>query len=570
MKVIPVIPASEGISMGAVRIYCENKIEISSDELKVEEIERELERLERTLSDYVEELRRASGEETTLQEIRNAHISMVEDPYFQSMLRECIRDQRMTLEQAITKTIRSLAQELASSSNERTRDRAGDYEDIRIGLLHQISGIRRRDFSDVGQQEIVFVDELSVSDICSIRPGQIRGIVSQRGGVTGHAFLMAQTMGIPAVIGITERDFPDEGALVIVDAISGKLIVDPDEDTLKKYRLKLEDDEGEVENRRPSPVTTACGNRTVDIYANVVDETQIRKALQYGALGVGLYRTEFFFMTRAFFPTEEEQFQQYRRLAETAKGRPFTIRTLDVGADKQLPFYPMEEERNPELGKRGIRVSLDDQEIFKTQMRAILRASAYGKIRILLPMVIDVSEILAARRILEEIKEQLRKERIEFDEKIALGIMIETPASVWMADAWVSHADFFSIGTNDLTQYTLCVDRDNKTLQQLYRETHPAVLRSIHRVVEITRDSGKTVAVCGGMAGESNVTELLLGLGIDEFSVPVGKVKELRDTLSRTRYPDAVALAKESLSCASAEEVKELLDGAQKIKLSNS
>lgn len=388
------------------------------------------------------------------------------------------------------------------------------------------------------------------------------GFVTELGGRTSHTAIISRSMEIPAVVGAAGvLEGISGGETVILDALDGCVVVDPTAAEIECYEGKRRDflrRREALAALRDLPAQTRDGKR-FELCANIGGPGDLAGAVKYGAQGVGLYRTEFLYMNNTHFPSEEEQFAAYREVAaEMGAQRPVIVRTLDIGGDKDLPYYAFEREDNPFLGWRAIRMCLDRTDLFKTQMRAILRAGVFGKLRIMFPMIISLEELLSAREILEECRKELRAEGVPFQEDIEVGIMVETSAAVMMADVLAAHVDFFSIGTNDLTQYTLAVDRGNPRIAGRYDPLHPAVLRSIKRVIDASHAAGKWTGMCGELAGDLRAAALLAGMGLDEFSMTASSIPSVKKQLRDLDFSDARALAERALAAATADEVRRI------------
>lgn len=384
------------------------------------------------------------------------------------------------------------------------------------------------------------------------------------GGRTSHTAIMARSLEIPAVVGLTDLyGKAKDGDTVIVDGNAGKVFVNPDKATLEEYeRLKAEylEYRQSLKELKDLPAETRDKSRKVELCANIGTPDDLKGVLENGAEGVGLYRTEFLYMDRDSLPTEEEQFEAYKMVAEKMAPRAIIIRTLDIGGDKKLPYLDMPEELNPFLGWRAIRMCLDRPDILKTQLRAILRASHYGKLRIMYPMISRVEEIRRANAILEEARQELGREGIPYDKELQVGIMIELPSAAVIADILAEEVDFFSIGTNDLIQYTLAVDRMNEHISKLYEPLHPAVLRLIKNVIDASHKAGKWTGMCGEMAGDLSATAILLGMGLDEFSMSASSIPQVKKIIRSISYDEAKEIAEKALSMESAQDVKKLLE----------
>ncbi|MGM0370593.1 MAG: phosphoenolpyruvate--protein phosphotransferase, partial [Bacillota bacterium] len=402
---------------------------------------------------------------------------------------------------------------------------------------------------------------LAPSDTAQIDQELVRAFATEVGGRTSHTAIMARSMEIPAVVGVTDiLSEVETGTTVVVDGLAGEVIVDPTKEELIDYERQIEEYQARKERLaelKELPAETTDGHR-VELVANIGTPADVEGALANGAEGIGLYRSEFLYMDRDSLPTEEEQFKSYKEVAQKIDG-PIVIRTMDIGGDKELPYLDMPEEMNPFLGYRAIRMSLDKPEIFKVQLRAILRASAYGEVKIMYPMISAVEQLREANEILAEVKAELREEDIDFDGDLEVGMMIEVPAAAMIADVLAQETDFFSIGTNDLIQYTTATDRMNEQIADLYQPFHPAILRLIKRVVEAAHEAGNWAGMCGEMAGDKRLAPFLLGVGLDEFSMSAVSIPEVKDQIRNLSRKEAQEIAGEALSYSTAREVENFL-----------
>jgi phosphotransferase system enzyme I (PtsI) len=425
-----------------------------------------------------------------------------------------------------------------------------------------LQGIKNNAFEDIAEEVILIAEDLTPSDTACLNLDYILGFITQEGGVTSHVSIMAKGLGIPALVGvqgILQQVNNDD--TIIMDAADGKIIINPDENTIYKYReLKKEqrNKQEELAKINHLPAVTKDGI-TVQLCANVGNVKDIKKAQGYRMDGVGLFRSEFLYMDNTHFPTEEEQFEVYKEAAQIC-GKELTIRTLDIGGDKALSYYEFEKEENPFLGWRAIRISLELKDMFKTQLRAILRASAFGVIRIMFPMIISIEELRMSKMILEECKKELKVLNISFDHNIDVGMMIETPASVILIEDFAKEVDFFSIGTNDLTQYLLAVDRGNKKISNMYNSFHPSVIRSIKRVIMAGHQNHIKVGMCGEFASDERAVKLLLGLGLDEFSMSASEITNVKYIIRNTSFEAAQVLAAKACEMQTIQEVYEVLN----------
>ena len=497
-------------------------------------------------------------------EIFAAHLELVQDPTIEQEVTDAIFNDGKNAEWAVEDVLAAYAALFDQMDDAYMRGRAADIRDIAKRLLRKLKGRQDDRLSGITSHCILVARDLAPSDTAKMNPQYDDGFLTEEGGVTSHVAIMAKNLGIPALVGVRGiLDAVQTGVPIAMDAASGEIIVAPDEKETARYRTLLEQQRQQREKMAAAvelPSKTADG-RALRLYANVGSLPEIDAALACGASGVGLFRTEFLYMENSHFPTEEEQYEVYAAAAQRMGERELIIRTLDIGGDKQLPYYTFDPEDNPFLGYRAIRFCLGNRDLFKTQLRALLRASVWGNIRIMFPMLVSPAELEEATSLLECCKAELRAEGQPFDEKIQVGMMIETPASVLLADRFASRVDFFSIGTNDLTQYLLAADRGNRKLSSLYDPFHPAVLHAIQAVIAAGHRAGIPVGMCGEFAGDPAAFSILLGMGLDEFSVSARRIPELKQRLQKISEAEAQQLAESVLSCDTAAEAKRLAGG---------
>lgn len=566
--------ASRGIAIGkAFRIedICQKN---DYTAIKEQEIPKEIKRYESAVANAEAELQ----ELKEVNSIFDAHLEMVKDITLYEGVTTRIREEMMCAEAALEATAAEFIGVFESMDDEYMRERAADIKDIRYRLICGLQGVKTNPFANISEKVIIIAKDLTPSDTAHLNPEYILGFITEEGGVTSHVSIMARSLGIPALVGVTGiLSNVHQQAMIIMDAGKGDIIIEPDQGTIMKYQefqKEQQKKQKEIEKIKSLPATTTDG-KNISLCANVGNNNDIKKALECSADGIGLFRSEFLYMNNTHFPTEEEQFEVYKEAALLCK-KELTIRTLDIGGDKNLSYYEFPKEDNPFLGWRAIRISLELEDMFKTQLRAILRASAFGHIRIMFPMIISMEELRKAKKILEECKEELQSQymtsgngvndvntscdgSIVYDEAIEVGMMIETPASVILADDFAKEVDFFSIGTNDLTQYLLAVDRGNKKISNLYNSFHPAVLRSIQRIIRAGHDNHIKVGMCGEFASEERAVKLLLGLGLDEFSMSSSEIINVKYIIRNSSYTEAKVLANKVCELNTIEEVYEAL-----------
>jgi len=531
-----------------------------------EVVEAEIARLHAALQDAREELealrdraeRELGAEEAA---IFSAHLLMLEDPELVHRAEQYIRTERCNAEWAQKRAGEEIAAELAAIPDDYLRARADDVRDVSMRVVSLLSGVPRAALSKPDQPAIIVADELLASDIAHFDRSMILGIAMQTGSPTSHAAILARSMGLPAVLGAPGLlDAVRTGDVLVVNGDAGEVIINPDAAELatwEEQRRARDRRRQELQALSALPAATTDGH-AVEVAANIGFPADVEPALAAGAEGVGLFRTEFLFLDRAAPPSEEEQFAAYSQVARALAGRKVIIRTLDIGGDKHLPWLAQENEANPFLGLRGARLCLWHQEVFRTQLRALLRASAEGNIWVMFPMISDVKEVLEIRRVVNEVSDQLAAAGVPHRVP-TLGIMVEVPSAALTVEAFLDEVDFVSIGTNDLTQYTLAADRTNASVASLADPLHPAVLRLIAHVVEAVRQAGKWVGVCGDLAGDPVAAPVLVGLGVDELSMAASLIPEVKAAVRSLSFADARRLALRAKSCRTAGEVREVL-----------
>ncbi len=524
--------------------------EIQQLHAAVERSVKELEVLKERVKEQLPELDRA---------IFDAHRMMIEDPGFLEKIEAYIQ-RGYAAETSLKKVVEEYVDALGKAANEHLRDRTADIRDIGQRLLRHLLGLSEKE-RPRGASLVLVAPELTLSDLCLVDHTQVKGVVMSSGGATSHASILAKSFEIPTVVGVEHAELIQQGDVVIVDGNSGVVYVNPGVEVLREYdRLNREyrNFNRDLEDSRDLPAETRDGKR-VALCANLGLLIDLTFARRHGAEGIGLYRTEIPFLTYRDFPGEEEQLDLYRRVVVGMNGNPVTIRTLDLGPDKCPPYLRLPREDNPFLGWRSIRISLAMEDLFKIQLRAILRAGVLGPVRILFPMISSVEEIRQVKELLAQVRNELRQEGHAFDPDMRIGMMVEVPAAVWLADHLIKEVDFFSIGTNDLIQYLLAVDRNNRKVAPLYEPLHPAVLLAVARTAEAAKRAGKRVTMCGEMAADPLCTLLLLGLGLDELSMESFFVPVIKRIIRSLSYARAQRIAQEALRMETVQEVKGLL-----------
>lgn len=524
------IAASRGYAIG--RAVLKVKEEQVVVERQIDDIEKEKERFEKAvevsgqqLTKIKEKAAAEMGEAKA--EVFESHLMLLEDPEFTGAVTSGIEGSRINAEKALKDVVNMFLGIFEAMEDEYMRERAADIKDVGDRLLNNLMGISMDGLGLLSDNTVVVAHDLTPSDTAELDKSKVVAFLTNIGGRTSHSAIMARTLEIPAVVGlgnITKE--VKNGDLIIVDGIEGIVIVNPVDSVVKEYeakKLELQKEKEELQKLVELEVKTRSGKR-IEVVGNIGKPEDVLKVIENGGEGVGLFRTEFLYMDRETMPSEEEQFEAYKFVAEKLEGKPVVIRTLDIGGDKKLPYLPMPEEMNPFLGYRAIRICLDKVDLFKIQLRALLRASAFGNIKIMFPMISSVNEFINAKSILQHCMEELRCEGRSFNESLETGIMIEIPSAAIMADELAKQVDFFSIGTNDLIQYTLAADRMNEKVSYLYDPMHPAVLRLIKMTIEAAHREGKWCGMCGEMAGEEAAIETLLEYGLDEFSMSASSI----------------------------------------------
>lgn len=558
------IPASPGIAIGKAFILVKQEQQVirrSIEEPNAEKarFHRALEQAKTQMNQMIETARAAGQEETV--GIFEAHYLILEDPELIMAVENRIDAEKVNVEFAWEDALNHYINLLTQLDDAYLRERAADLKDVGRQVLRLLSGeTLTMELPD--EECIIVAAELAPSDTAHLDLGKVQGFLTELGGATSHTAIIARSMELPAVVGAAQiTTAVKNGDLLIIDGEQGTVVFNPAPEVIQEYRLKqakAAQEKAELASIKDSPSQTADGT-AIQLLANVGEPWELTKVLEYGAAGIGLFRTEFLFMNHQALPSEEEQFQAYKDVLEKMEGKPVIIRTLDIGGDKKLPYLPMEDELNPFLGCRAIRLCLQEQDLFKTQLRALYRASVYGRLKIMFPMVSGIEEYRAARAFATAIKSELVKEGHPISPEVPLGIMVEIPSTAVIADLFAKEVDFFSIGTNDLIQYTLAVDRMNQRLSHLYEPFHPGVLRLIQLVIAAGRREGIEVCMCGEMAGDSRLTPLLIGLGLESFSMSPASLFKVKKTLRDLKLAETQALAEKALQLPTAREIKELL-----------
>ena len=525
-----------GVAIGKIQFYKRNEITIKRT--RVEDVEAEVERFQNAKAKTLELLKglyekalEDVGEANAM--IFEAHQLMLEDPDYVESIENIIRTQDVNAEYAIGATADNFAAIFEAMDDAYMQGRAADVRDVSERLLQALSS-QNETVMVMDEPVIIAADDLVPSETVQLDKEKVLSFVTMYGSANSHTAILARTMNIPAVIGLGEALKEEyDGKIAIVDGVDGKVYIDPDEETMTSMQKKQKKDQEQKEllNQLKGKENVTKSGQKVNVYANIGNLADVGAVLKNDAGGIGLFRSEFLYLESDTYPTEEQQFAVYKKVAETMAGKKVIIRTLDIGADKQVDYFKLDKEDNPALGYRAIRICLTRPEIFKTQLRALYRASAYGQISIMFPMIISVAEVKKIKEIVEEVKAELRTEGAAFREDVELGIMIETPAAVMVSRELAKEVDFFSVGTNDLTQYTLAIDRQNQKLEDFYDSHHPAVLAMIRMAAESAHAEGKWIGICGELGADVTLTETFLKMGIDELSVAPGMVLKVRQKI---------------------------------------
>ena len=559
------IPAAAGVAIGPAYKIGKEEIVAPKETIKEEEIPLQIQLFEealiktrRELLGLQKEISEKMGKDAA--EIFDAHLLVLEDRMLIEEVISRLKKERLSVAYIFSEVLKKYVTVFSNIEDEYLKERVADINDVGKRILKNLLGKERKGLEDLKERVIIIAHDLSPSDTAAMQKKNVAGFITDIGGKTSHTAIMAKALEIPAVVGAQEATIKVKtGDTVIVDGSVGLVIVNPDAKTLTNYH-KVEEKLKELSKKFMSlkklPAQTLDGKR-VEIVANIELPAEINAVKQYGGEGIGLYRTEFFYMNRKDLPSEEEHYQAYKYVAEAMKPYPVIIRTLDLGGDKFISQFEVPHDMLPFLGWRAIRFCLARPDIFKAQLKAILRASVHGSLKLMYPMISGIEELQQANKILKEAKEELHKSGVAFDKNIQVGAMIEVPSAAVTADLLARECDFFSIGTNDLIQYSLAVDRTNEKIAYLYEPAHPAVLRLIKNVIDAAHNAGIWVGMCGEMAGDSALALILLGLGLDEFSLPPFVIPEIKHTIRSVKLDEARKLAEQALKLSTGREVEE-------------
>lgn len=559
--------ASPGVALGKALVIEHSELNI--EKKNIENVETEVEKLQAAVEESKKELEKVKerakvelGEHEA--EIFEAHLLVLQDPELIDQTIAKIRDEKVNADFALNEVKEMFVSIFESMDNEYMRERAADIKDVTNRVLRHILGIKVVDLSALSEEVILIAHDLTPSDTATMNKKMVLGFLTNIGGRTSHTAIMARTLEIAAVVGLSDvTENVKDGDFIVFNGETGQVIVNPDEKVINEYRdLKAKfDEEKEALKQLIGKTSITLDGRHVELAGNIGSPNDLEGLIKNDAEGVGLYRTEFLYMDKEDdFPSEEEQYEAYKAVLEGMNGKPIVIRTLDIGGDKELKYFKMDEEMNPFLGYRAIRLCLDRTDIFKTQLRALYRASVHGKLRIMFPMISSLEELLKSKEIIKEVLSEMDAEGIEYSKDVEVGMMIEIPSAAVISDILAKHVDFFSIGTNDLIQYTCAVDRMNQKISYLYNQFNPAVLRLIKMVIDNAHKEGKWVGMCGEAAGDQRMIPILLGMGLDEFSMSPISILPARKFITSVNYEDMKKFANEVLTMGTAEEIKAYVD----------
>ncbi|HCY2973051.1 TPA: phosphoenolpyruvate--protein phosphotransferase [Staphylococcus aureus] len=566
-KLIKGIAASDGVAIAKAYLLVEPDLTFDKNE-KVTDVEGEVAKFNSAIeASKVELTKIRNNAEVQLgadkAAIFDAHLLVLDDPELIQPIQDKIKNENANAATALTDVTTQFVTIFESMDNEYMKERAADIRDVSKRVLSHILGVELPNPSMIDESVVIVGNDLTPSDTAQLNKEFVQGFATNIGGRTSHSAIMSRSLEIPAIVGtksITQE--VKQGDMIIVDGLNGDVIVNPTEDELIAYQDKREcyfADKKELQKLRDADTVTFDGVHA-ELAANIGTPNDLPGVIENGAQGIGLYRTEFLYMGRDQMPTEEEQFEAYKEVLEAMDGKRVVVRTLDIGGDKELSYLNLPEEMNPFLGYRAIRLCLAQQDIFRPQLRALLRASVYGKLNIMFPMVATINEFREAKAILLEEKENLKNEGHDISDDIELGIMVEIPATAALADVFAKEVDFFSIGTNDLIQYTLAADRMSERVSYLYQPYNPSILRLVKQVIEASHKEGKWTGMCGEMAGDETAIPLLLGLGLDEFSMSATSILKARRQINGLSKNEMTELANRAVDCATQEEVIELVN----------
>ena len=556
------ISGSRGVAVGNVYRYIQEEIVIPDYTVAEDKVEEEIGKFAAAMAATLKQLdtiRQKALDEMGPEEaaIFEAHMQIAQDPSLSDGIKSLVESSHTNVVAATAQTIETFANIFLGMEDPYMRERGADIKDIGDRLMRNMLGMNPRGLSHISGEVILVAQDLAPSDTASLDKNVVKGIVTAAGGPTSHAAIMARTLEIPAVMGVGDIESFVDGDKAVVLGTDGIVEMNPSDADWDEYTNQAAAFQEELKRLRESAnleATTTDGHH-VELFGNIGKAKDAKNALTMGAQGIGLYRTEFLYMENDELPAEDVQFEEYKKVAQDMKGKPVIIRTMDIGGDKELKCLDLPSEMNPFLGYRAIRISLNRPDIFKVQLRALLRASAFGDIHIMYPMIASVEEVKQANAMLDECKEELTAEGKEFNNDIKVGIMIEVPAAAVISPILAKYVDFFSIGTNDLCQYTLAVDRMNEAIGSLYQPLHPGVLRLIKHVIDASHEQGKFTGMCGELASDPVATMILLGLGLDEFSMTASSIPLIKNILRSVSKAECEEVANKALTMDTAEEI---------------
>ena len=561
------IAASDGIAIA--KVYTLTEPDLTVTKVTVEDSEKEVSRLDDALAASIKDVEliketalKNLGEEEA--QVFDAHLMVLSDPELIGQVKDSITSNKVNAEAALKEVTDMFISIFAGmEDNPYMQERAADIRDVSKRILAHLLGVKIPSPATIKDEVIIVAADLTPSDTAQLNRQYVKAFVTDIGGRTSHSAIMARSLEIPAIVGTKEvTSIAKDGDIIIVDGLAGDVFLNPSEEVIAEYRAKAEAfaaQQAEWEKLKDSKTYTKDGHQ-VELAANIGTPKDLEGVVHNGAEGVGLYRTEFLYMDSHEMPTEEDQFEAYKAVLEGMNGKPVVVRTMDIGGDKELPYLPLPHEMNPFLGYRAIRISLHEPAMFRTQLRALLRASVYGKLRIMFPMIATLNDFRGAKALLEEEKTKLIAEGVAVSDDIQVGIMIEIPAAAVLAHQFAKEVDFFSIGTNDLIQYTMAADRMNERVSYLYQPYNPSILTLIKHVIDSAHKEGKWAGMCGEMAGDQTAVPLLVGLGLDEFSMSASSILKTRSLISKLTLSDMQALAAKAINeCATVEEVEALV-----------
>lgn len=561
MNVLKGIAASSGIAIA--KAYRLVEPDLSFEKKEIADGEQEIKRLQEALEiskTELEAIREKANQDLGADKaaIFEAHLLIANDPELINPIKDKINSEKVNAEHALKEVTDMFITMFEQMDNEYMQERAADIRDVRKRILSHLLGVTIVNPSMISEEAIIVAEDLTPSDTAQLNRKYVKAFTTNIGGRTSHSAIMARSMEIPAVVGTkTATANIQNGDLIIVDGLNGEVHINPSQEVIEQYKqeqLRYEEQKAEWAKLLNEETVSADGVR-VELVANIGTPNDLEGVINNGGEGVGLYRTEFLYMGRDELPSEDEQFESYKAVLEGMNGKPVVVRTLDIGGDKELPYLDLPKEMNPFLGFRAIRLCLEEQGLFRTQLRALLRASSYGNLKIMFPMIATLGEFQAAKAILEEEKQKLISEGIKVSETIEVGIMVEIPSTAVMADTFAKEVDFFSIGTNDLIQYTMAADRMNERVSYLYQPYSPAILRLVKMVIDAAHKEGKWTGMCGEMAGDETAIPLLLGLGLDEFSMSATSILKARSQIKQLSKKEMEELAAKALHMSRTEDV---------------